>query len=116
MTRRGATGGLPPEKRRMPSLFQFSIRGLLYAVTFLAVAIAALLNANGLWQGLAWGAALYALSSAILLTVYRQAEPRAFWLGFAVFGWSYLALFLTAQFPMLTQTWYRSDPLRYEDL
>ncbi len=100
----------------MASLFQFSIRGLLWAITVLAVGMAALLNANALWQGLAWGLALYALTAAILLVVYRRAEQRAFWLGFAVFGWSYLLLFLTSQAPAQSQFWIRSDPLRYYSL
>jgi hypothetical protein len=100
----------------MASLFQFSIRGLLWAVTFLAVGMAALLNANGLWQGLSWGLAIYALTAAILLAVYRREEMRAFWLGFAVFGWLYLLMFLTSQAPAQFQFWVRSDPLRYQDL
>jgi hypothetical protein len=100
----------------MASLFQFSIRGLLWAVTFLAVGMAALLNANGLWQGLAWGLALYALTAAILLVVYRRQEQRAYWLGFAIFGWSYLLLFLTSQAPAQSQFWIRSDPLKYYSL
>ncbi len=100
----------------MASLFQFSIRGLLWAVTFLAVCIAALVNANGIWQGLAWGLALYTLTASILLVIYRRKEKRAFWLGFAVFGWLYLLVFLTSQAPAMSQFWMRSDPLRYQDL
>jgi hypothetical protein len=100
----------------MARLFQFSIRGLLWAVTFLAVGIAALVNANGIWQGLSWGLALYALTASILLVVYRREEKRAFWLGFAVFGWMYLFLFLTSQAPAQSQFWIRTDSLRYENL
>jgi hypothetical protein len=32
------------------------------------------------------------LAFAILAVVYRAAEGRAFWLGFALFGWGYMAL------------------------
>lgn len=95
----------------MASLFQFSIRGLLWAVTILAVGMAALLNANGIWQGLSWALVLYALTASILLVVYRREEKRAFWLGFATFGWLYLLLFLTSQ-----QSWVRIGPLRYHNL
>lgn len=100
----------------MASLFQFSIRGLLWAVTILAVGMAALLNASGIWQGLSWALVLYALTAAILLVIYRREEKRAFWLGFATFGWLYLLLFLTSQAPSQFQFWIRSDPLRYQDL
>jgi hypothetical protein len=100
----------------MARLFQFSIRGLLWAVTFLAVGIAALINANGLWQGAIWGLVLYGLTAAILLAVYRREQTRAFWLGFAVFGWLYLALFLTSLGPAQLQFWTRADPLKHEDL
>src|SRR5215472_6795913 len=32
------------------------------------------------------------LAFAILAVVYRAGERRAFWLGFALFGWAYMAL------------------------
>ncbi|HUE74665.1 MAG TPA: hypothetical protein VMP01_27605 [Pirellulaceae bacterium] len=102
----------------MASLYQFSIRGLLWAVTILAVGMAALLNANGLWQGLSWGLVLYALTASILLVVYRRSEQRAFWVGFSVFGWAYLLLFLTSQYPTLpfSQSPHRKDPFREKEL
>lgn len=100
----------------MTPLFQFSIRGLLAAVTILAVGIAALLNANGVWQGAMWGLALYALTAAVLLVVYRREEARAYWLGFAIFGWMYLAVFLTSLVPTPSQAWFRTDPLKHEHL
>jgi hypothetical protein len=100
----------------MARVFQFSIRGLLVAVTFLAVGIAALINANGIWLGLSWGLVLYALTAAVLLVGYRRNEPRAFWLGFAVFGWLYLALFLLSLAPAQLQFWVRTDPLKHNDL
>jgi hypothetical protein len=100
----------------MALLFQFSIRKLLIGVTFTAVGIAALLNANSLWEGTVWGMVLYAMVAAVLLSHYREGASRAFWLGFAAFGWTYLAVFLTSQLPAQTQNWYRTDPLRYETL
>jgi hypothetical protein len=100
----------------MARIFQFSIRGLLWAVTVLAVGIAALINANVLWQGAIWGLVLYGLTAAILLAVYRREQARAYWLGFAVFGWMYLAVFLASLLPSQSQFWVRSDPLKNEDL
>ena len=32
------------------------------------------------------------LGVAVLAVVYRRQERRAFWLGFALFGWGYMAL------------------------
>lgn len=32
------------------------------------------------------------LAFAVLAVVYRAGERRAFWLGFAFFGWGYMAL------------------------
>ncbi|HZL86941.1 MAG TPA: hypothetical protein VFB96_01080 [Pirellulaceae bacterium] len=81
----------------MTSLFQFSIRTLLVAVAIAAVGVAALLNANLWWEAATWLVALGLVGSGILLSVYRQGEQRAFWLGFVIFGSLYLAvLFSTA--------------------
>ena len=95
----------------MARLFQFSVRGMLWAVTILAIGIAALLNANGIWLGLTWALALYALTAAGFLFIYRRGEQRAFWLGFAVFGALYLLLFLVSQ-----QSWFYVGPLAQNDL
>ena len=78
----------------MTSLFQFSIRSLLAAVTIVALGIVALLNANIWWEAAAWIVALVLLASAILLVVYRHDEKRAYWLGFAIFGSLYLGVLL----------------------
>ncbi len=67
-----------------------TIRSLLGVVLFVAFAVAALRAANDAWDG-----SLFALTSLILLTatllaVHRTHQRRAFWLGFALFGWAYL--------------------------
>ncbi len=76
----------------MASLFQFSIRSLLVAVTISAVGVASLLNANLWWEGGIWLVALGLLGSGILLCIYRQGQQRAYWLGFVIFGGLYLGL------------------------
>lgn len=78
----------------MASLFQFSIRTLLVAVTIAALGIAALLNANLWWEMAMWGATLTLLATAILLIIYRRDQWRAFWVGFLVFGGLYLAVLM----------------------
>jgi hypothetical protein len=90
----------------MTKFFQFSVRGLLVAVTLTAVGIAALLNASPWLEALAWGAGLLILSCALLLVVYRRDEQRAFWLGFVIFGGIYLLVLLYS----FTADW-KNDPL-----
>jgi len=57
-----------------------------------ALAVLSVLAPAGFWAGLAWMAAIGGLLGASLLACYRPGEARARWIGFAVFGWSYLAL------------------------
>jgi hypothetical protein len=100
----------------MASLFQFSIRSLLVAVTIVAVGIAALLNAGPWWEAVVWGGTICFLAIAILLVVYRQKEGRAFWLGFALFGWLYLAVLVYSWTPYANPQYSRSDPLAQSSL
>jgi hypothetical protein len=79
---------------KLPSLFQFSIRTLLVAVTIAALGVTALLNANLWWEGGTWLVALAFLAGGILLAIYRQGEQRAYWLGFIIFGGLYLGMLL----------------------
>lgn len=95
----------------MASLFQFSIRGLLIAVTILSVGIAALLNANGWWEAAMWGGTIFVLAIAVLLAIYRREERRAFWLGFSVCGWLFLAVLIYSWTPSANPQVARSDPL-----
>jgi hypothetical protein len=70
--------------------FRFTIGGMLALVVFLAVAIAALREATDLWDNGVFTAALFVLLAAVLLVVHRTGRQRAFWVGFALFGWAYL--------------------------
>jgi hypothetical protein len=100
----------------MATLFQFSIRSLLVAVAFTAVAIGALLNANAWWEAAVWGAALFALACAVALTIYRRDEGRAFWVGFCIFGWMYLCLLVYSWTPHANDGATRNDPLSQRSL
>ena len=75
-------------------MFQFSLRNLLIAVAFFAFGVAALVNAGAWWSAITWGAALFSLASAGLLTVFRQEEKRAFWGGYVLFGTLYVLLLM----------------------
>jgi hypothetical protein len=57
-----------------------------------ALGCAALVQATALWCSAAGLAVTAALFTAVLAAIYRSSPDRAFWAGFAVFGWGYLIL------------------------
>ena len=61
---------------------------------FVAVGFAALREADVLWDSGLFSLTLGLLLAAVLLAVHRTEARRAFWIGFALFGWGYLSLFL----------------------
>jgi hypothetical protein len=73
---------------------RFSIASLLVVVLFLSVGFAALRESSDLWDSGIFNLTLASLLISILLAVHRTETRRAFWIGFALFGWSYLALSL----------------------
>ncbi len=74
--------------------FRFNIASLLLVVLFAAIGFAALRESSDLWDSSIFTLTLAAMLISILLAVHRRECRRAFWLGFAVFGWIYLALSL----------------------
>ena len=73
---------------------RFSIASLLVVVLFVAVGFAALEESSDLWESGVFTLTLAALLISILLAVHRTESRRAFWIGFALFGWIYLGLSL----------------------
>jgi hypothetical protein len=69
-----------------------SIAGMLGVVLFGAVALAALRSGSDLWTSGVYTTALGVLGFATLGAVLRRGPVRAYWVGFAIFGWGYLAL------------------------
>jgi hypothetical protein len=69
---------------------RFTIGSLLGVVVFVAVTFAALREATDLWDSGVFTATLGLLMVSVLMAVHRNERKRAFWLGFALFGWSYL--------------------------
>jgi hypothetical protein len=69
---------------------RYSIASVLLVISFLAVAIAALREATDLWDSGVFTVTAGLLLASVLLAVHRTGRGRAFWLGFALFGWSYL--------------------------
>ena len=70
--------------------FRFSIASLLGVVLLVAIAVAALRSASDPWDSGLFGLTLVTLLVSVLLTVHRVERQRAYWLGFALFGWAYL--------------------------
>ena len=71
---------------------RFSIAGLMGAVLTAALGLAALRSASETWAGVALLVTCGILGLAVIGAACRSAAERAWWLGFAVFGWGYLAL------------------------
>jgi hypothetical protein len=63
---------------------------MLIVVIFVAVGAAALRESSPEWDSGVFGVTLLALTACILLFAQRRQRSRAFWLGFATFGWMYL--------------------------
>lgn len=71
---------------------RFSLLMLLVIVALAAVNIASLKTGDWLWCRLLFTLTLAVHLVAILGAVYRRGRVRAFWIGFALFGWTYLSL------------------------
>jgi hypothetical protein len=84
--------------------FRFPIAGLMGTVLVVAIALAALRNASETWAGVTFLMTCAVLCLAIVGVVCRGGRERAWWLGFALFGWGYLLLSLwsTVNLPTMT--------------
>jgi hypothetical protein len=71
---------------------RFTIASLLVVILVLGVGFAALRESSDLWESGLFTLTLGILLISILAAIHRTEKRRAFWLGFAVFGWIYLAL------------------------
>jgi hypothetical protein len=71
---------------------RFSIRQLLAATALVGLGCLALVKSSALVAAATTGAVALILVAAVVLAIYRSESSRAFWTGFAIFGWSYLVL------------------------
>jgi hypothetical protein len=72
--------------------FRFSVRGLMMLIVFLGSAFAGLRSPTPFWANIWFSLVLTVLVLAVPAAVYRRGERRAFWVGFATFGWVYFVL------------------------
>ncbi len=73
---------------------RFNIASLLVVVLVMGVGFAALRESSDLWESGIFTLTLTILPVSILHAIHRSDARRAFWIGFAVFGWIYLGLSL----------------------
>src|SRR5262245_35286087 len=70
--------------------FRFTIARLLILILFCGLGFAALREANDLWDSSVLTLTVGVLLVSVLLAIHRPERRRAFWVGFALFGWGYL--------------------------
>src|SRR4051812_42547469 len=66
---------------------RITIASLLGIVAFVGVASAALREPTEAWDSTLLGLTLLLLLTSVLFAVHRSGDRRAFWQGFALFGW-----------------------------
>lgn len=71
---------------------RISIKSMMLYVSFIAVGLAALRNANDAWSGVILLLVILSLGSALLGVMHQRGRDRAWWQGFALFLGSYLIL------------------------
>jgi hypothetical protein len=75
----------------MPRL-RISLAGSLGIVAVIAMGLAGMVSASRLWTAAAATVTLALLLTALLGACLLDGIDRAFWAGFALFGWSYIIL------------------------
>ncbi len=74
--------------------FRFNIASLLGIILVFGVGFAALRESSDLWESGVFTLTFAALLISILFAVHRTESRRAFWIGYALFGWTYPGLSL----------------------
>jgi hypothetical protein len=75
----------------MPRI-QFSLRTLLLVFIPVALAFAALINANYIWANAVLSVTIACLGISLIACIWTSQKSRAFWSGFAIFGCGYMLL------------------------
>ena len=70
---------------------RFSIAGLMAVVFICAIGFAGLRAATAAWASAMFTMTVFLLAAALLGSVASRGPARMAWIGFAVFGWTYLA-------------------------
>ena len=70
--------------------FHFNIAGLVGFILICGVAAAVLKESSDMWESAVFSCTLIVLMTSVLLAIHRTGDGRQFWIGFALFGVSYL--------------------------
>ncbi len=95
--------------------WSFGLRHLFLWTAAVALGLVALRSASATWVAAMLGLTFVALTASILLAVFRQGPQRAYWIGFAAFGWAYLLLLLVS-WTLGQSTTTNDNPLRARNL
>jgi hypothetical protein len=73
-------------------LLAFSLRALLLSVAYISMLLAAFFYPGNV-ASILWRCTLFGtLTLAVLASIYRTKQHRAFWFGVATFGWTFFAM------------------------
>ena len=78
--------------------FRFSITSILAITAVCAVGMMSLRTGGWFWARLWFSLVLVIQLTSVLGVVYRSGSARAFWIGFALFGWTYMAISVVPAF------------------
>ena len=73
---------------------RFSIRSLVVFILICGVGLAALKESTEWWEKGTFSVTVLCLLTSVLLAIHGAGERKAFWIGFALFGFVYLGLSL----------------------
>lgn len=79
--------------------FRFSLLHFLIVITLLAIGLGALASGSRLAASGVYSLFLVLICLALAGAIIVRGESRAFWIGFAVFGWAYFFLAFDAASP-----------------
>jgi hypothetical protein len=69
-----------------------SVLGLVLIVAAFAMAFAALRSGSDIWFGTVYTFTVVLLLLTVIVARFRRGDEKAFWFGFAVFGWGFFLL------------------------
>jgi hypothetical protein len=92
--------------------FRYHIGTLVIIVLLLGIAFAALRESTDMWDNGVFTLTAVTLMTSVLLAIHQTEKRRAFWLGFALFGWVYLGLSLV---PSIETRLLSTKALKYVD-
>ncbi len=76
---------------RLPRV-RSTVRGMMLVCLYVAICLASLLSPSQFTADFLYTVQICLLFTSVLGVALRRQAERAFWLGFAVFGWGYLFL------------------------